>query len=68
MTPPSPEQWTLTFTPLADAVPAEVRVRQLLKYALRAQRLKCINVNTGNVNTGEVKQFEARPGEDLALH
>jgi hypothetical protein len=61
MTPSQPEQWTLTFLPLTDEVPIEVRVRQLLKYALRAQRLRCVKIDAN-----EVKQFEARPGEGLA--
>jgi hypothetical protein len=56
-----PETWTLSFTPLADDVPAEVRVRHLLKFALRAQRLKCVKIDAN-----EVKQFEAEPGEGLA--
>jgi hypothetical protein len=33
---------TLTFRPLPDDVPVSVRVRHLLKYALRAQRLRCV--------------------------
>jgi hypothetical protein len=33
---------TLTFRPLPDDVPVAVRIRHLLKYALRAQRLRCV--------------------------
>jgi hypothetical protein len=34
----------LTLTPLADERPLAVRLRQLLKTALRRDRLKCLSV------------------------
>jgi hypothetical protein len=34
----------LTFRPLADDVPVAIRLRQLLKHALRALRLRCVCV------------------------
>lgn len=34
------ETWTITFRPLKSEVPAAIRVRQLLKYALRVQGLR----------------------------
>jgi hypothetical protein len=61
---PTPDTWTLTFAPLADEVPIEVRVRQLLKYALRAQRLRCTRIDGDEVKA----RFDALPGEDLAQH
>jgi len=36
------ELWTLTFRVLPDAVPAAIRVRRLLKTALRRDRLRCV--------------------------
>jgi hypothetical protein len=35
---------TLTLVPLADPRPVEVRLRNLLKTALRRDRLKCVSV------------------------
>ena len=34
----------IVFKPLPDTVPANVRIRRLLKYALRAMRLKCVSI------------------------
>ena len=41
----NPDRWTLTFEPLPHDVPATVRIRHLLKYALRTLRLKCVSVD-----------------------
>jgi hypothetical protein len=39
-----PERWVVVLTPEPGAVPPAVRVRQVLKYALRRQGLKCAAV------------------------
>ena len=39
-----PDEVVLRFRSLPDSVPWPERVRQLLKYALRACRLRCIKV------------------------
>ena len=36
--------WRLAFVPVDDAVPAECRVRNLLKRALRSHGLRCIDL------------------------
>jgi hypothetical protein len=36
--------YRLTLRPLPDAVPVEHRLRRLLKWALRAGRLRCLTV------------------------
>jgi hypothetical protein len=41
---PDGERITLEFVALADDVPAAVRVRSLLKRALRSFRLECVRV------------------------
>jgi hypothetical protein len=41
---PDGERITLEFVALADDVPAEVRVRSLLKRALRSFKLECVRV------------------------
>jgi hypothetical protein len=38
------DTYTLTFRPLPDEAPAAIRVRRLLKHALRALRLKCVRI------------------------
>jgi hypothetical protein len=38
------ERITLVFEPLPCEAPAAVRIRHLLKYALRSQRLKCVRI------------------------
>lgn len=60
----SRERWALVFEPLDDAVPAPVRVRRLLKYALRGLRLKCVNMGgaeTQRVEPPAEPQAPARP-------
>ncbi len=37
-------RWALTFRAEGDGPPMECRVRRLLKLALRACRLRCVNV------------------------
>ena len=39
-----PERWVLTFRPLADAIPSELRIRRLLKFALRSLKLRCVRL------------------------
>jgi hypothetical protein len=41
---PQSDTYTLTFRPLPDEAPAAIRVRRLLKHALRALRLKCVRI------------------------
>jgi|GEM_PF-4241514 len=36
--------WTLTFRPTGDGPPTEIRIRRLLKHALRALGLRCVRV------------------------
>jgi hypothetical protein len=43
----TPETITVTLTPLPDDRPVEVRVRQLLKYARRAQALRAVDISPG---------------------
>jgi hypothetical protein len=40
-----PDDITLTFRPLEDTVPVAVRVRALLKTALRRDRLRCVTIS-----------------------
>lgn len=44
----NPEKWTLTFTaaPSEDNPPMCVRIRRLLKAALRSYSLKCVDITT----------------------
>ena len=35
---------SISFVALADDVPLQVRVRGLLKYALRARKLRCVDL------------------------
>jgi hypothetical protein len=37
-------EWRLIFLPLPDDVPAAIRIRRLLKTALRQLRLKCVRL------------------------
>jgi len=37
------EVWTLTFKPEGDGPPAELRIRALLKRALRSHGLRCVD-------------------------
>jgi hypothetical protein len=49
--PPGPvgsvDRWVLEFVPLPSEIPAEVRVRALLKRALRDWKLKCVRITGG---------------------
>jgi hypothetical protein len=40
----TPEIWTLTFRALPSPVPVELRVRALLKRALRQHQLRCVSL------------------------
>jgi hypothetical protein len=60
----------LVLRPLPSAVPADVRLRQLLKYALRCQGLKCVAVRdaikrppTAEPATEAGGQAIAQPGQ-----
>jgi hypothetical protein len=57
-----PQRWTLTFVPAPgwDA-PAEIRVRRLLKHALRTLGLRCVAVAPGC-------PVEASGGTEVAEH
>lgn len=48
MTKPKREAWTITFVPAPDEnnIPMPVRVRRLLKMALRSCRLRCIDYSS----------------------
>lgn len=46
---PDPGVWVLAFEPLPGDVPAEVRVRRLLKIAKRSLKLKCVHVGVRDV-------------------
>ncbi len=56
----SREQWHLTFVANDDRPPAaELRVRRLLKAALRAYSLRCVSV-------GPPPKYEEKPHQDGA--
>jgi len=38
---PPLEHWPLTFKPVGEGPPTEIRIRRLLKFALRSCGLKC---------------------------
>jgi hypothetical protein len=40
---PAAERWTLTFRPTGAGPPTEIRIRKLLKLALRCLGLRCID-------------------------
>jgi hypothetical protein len=42
---PEPEKWVLTFVALDDPAPVAVRVRNLLKRALRSFTLRCVAIS-----------------------
>jgi hypothetical protein len=43
----APEVWTLSFKATGNGPPAEIRIRQLLKVALRRFGLKCVGAGDG---------------------
>ena len=45
--PPQRERFVITLEALPDGVPAEVRLRRLLKHALRALKLRCVGLREG---------------------
>jgi hypothetical protein len=45
--PDDPDLVFVTLQPLPDSIAPEIRIRQLLKYALRAQRLRCVSIRLG---------------------
>ena len=40
------DRWSPVFVPEGDGPPAEVRVRRMLKGALRTHRLRCIDLHS----------------------
>ena len=42
----APDRWKLTFQAEGDGPPVAVRVRRLLKAALRTYRLRCVAVDS----------------------
>lgn len=40
----SPDVWVLTFKPTGDGPPTEIRIRRLLKHALRSVGLRCVRL------------------------
>ncbi len=55
-------RWTLTFRSEGDGPPIEIRVRRLLKMALRTCRLRCIDVKTaGPHETNGDEQTTQKP-------
>jgi hypothetical protein len=43
---PAPEIWVLTFQAQPGDIPAEHRIRRLLKFAWRGLGLRCVRVGT----------------------
>jgi hypothetical protein len=60
------ERWTLTFEPVPDpqAPPAPIRIRHLLKRALRSFGLRCVNVAPGGALDAEPARGPA--GKEVA--
>jgi hypothetical protein len=48
----NPNTYTITLEPLPEGPPAEIRIRRLLKIALRMLGLKCVNVTETNTPNG----------------
>lgn len=57
-TKPRVERWTFTFEPLPDEVPVAVRMRLLLKTALRRLRLKCVGISGERTGTDGPSQHQ----------
>lgn len=71
MTRTPPPTWTVTLRPEGDGPPPAIRVRRLLKAALRAYGLRCVAVNPTTDDGGHVArpldeepEPPARPAED----
>jgi hypothetical protein len=56
-----PERWGLILQPLPSDTPSEIRVRRLLKIALRSLRLKCLKVV--DPNRVAIEDFINKPDE-----
>jgi hypothetical protein len=50
------ERWILEFEPAPSSVPVTVRVRSLLKVALRSFGLRCVHVETAEREQHAAKQ------------
>ena len=55
-------RWTLTFRPEGDGPPAEVRIRRLLKDAIRRHRLRCVDVVTSESSEPIASTHQQGPG------
>lgn len=53
-----PAIWTLSFIAKGDGPPIEIRVRRLLKSAIRTFGLKCVDYRIG-INSGESEMIKA---------
>jgi hypothetical protein len=49
----TPEIWTLTFRPLPSPIPPELRIKALLKRALRQHGLRCVYIGEPKVDSDE---------------
>jgi hypothetical protein len=58
----SGQRVTLEFEPLPDTVPVAIRVRRLLKNALRAEKLRAIRVDMPEEAAGATEAGEPAPG------
>lgn len=65
-----PDVFVVTFAAVpGDAIPPEVRLKKLLKFALRATGLRCVGLaSTNPPDCSEIKQSTARPPESPVTH
>jgi hypothetical protein len=52
--------WTLTFRAEGDGPPVEIRIRRLLKAALRVYRLRCIAARGGDAGNAQSKSNDPK--------
>lgn len=55
-------EWTLKFRPEGAGPPTEIRVRRLLKVALRAFGLRCVDVTERDENRDASKPEQREAG------
>jgi hypothetical protein len=60
---PDPTRIILELTPLASDVPVAVRLRHLLKFALRAQQLRAVEIRESPADAPAVAQAGPGGGE-----
>jgi hypothetical protein len=58
------ELWYITLKPLPDDVPVAVRIRALLKTALRRDRLRCVSLKEPPAATHQTAP-EASTGQEM---